>query len=113
MSDPARLSLQIHGEGDEAMVRCSGKLVAGVTETLVDETRPLIKSYRRVVLDLSDLTQMDSMGLGAIVRLLVSARSAGCSLELINLSKRVRELFGITHLLSAFEACGEQRHRLP
>jgi len=28
------------------------------------------------------------------------------------LSKRVRELFGITGLLSVFEVCGEQRMKL-
>ncbi len=113
MSEPSRLSLQIHAEDGEATVRCIGKLVAGVTETLVDEAKPLIKSYKHVVLDLSDLIQMDSMGLGAIMRLVVSAKTSGCSLELINLSARVRELFGITHVLSIFESCGEGRIKLP
>jgi anti-sigma B factor antagonist len=58
-------------------------------------------------LDLSDLTLIDSMGLGTLVRLYVSSRSAGCSLELINLGKRVRELLGLTHLLSVFTVIGE------
>ena len=113
MPEPSRLSLHIHAEGDEALVRCGGKLVAGVTETLTTEVKQLIPGYQRIVLDLSDLTHMDSMGLGAIVRLFVSAKGSGRQLELINLSQRVRELFGITHLLSVFEACGEQRPRLP
>jgi anti-anti-sigma regulatory factor len=47
------------------------------------------------------------MGLGTLVRLYVSSRSAGCSLELINLGKRVRELLGLTHLLSVFTVIGE------
>lgn len=113
MPEPSRLSLKIHAEGDEAVVACSGKLVIGVTDTLWKEVRELIPNHKRVVLDLTDLVQMDSMGLGTVVRLLVSAKSAGCRLELINLSKRVRELFGITNLLSAFEVCGEQRTKLP
>jgi anti-sigma B factor antagonist len=113
MPEPSRLSLKIHAEDGRAVVSCSGKLVAGVTDTLTSEVKQLIPNYSHVVLDLSDLTQMDSMGLGSIVRLLVSAKSAGCKLELINLSKRVRELFGITNLLSAFEICGEQRIKLP
>lgn len=110
---PDRLSLSIHAENGEAIVRCSGRLVAGVTDTLSAEVKQLIPGSSRIVLDLSDLTQMDSMGLGTIVRLLVSARSSGCRLELINLSKRVRELLGITNLLSVFEVCGEQRIKLP
>jgi anti-sigma B factor antagonist len=110
---PDRLSLSIHAENGEATVRCAGRLVAGVTDTLSVEVKQLIPTCKRIVLDLSDLVQMDSMGLGTIVRLLVSARSSGCKLELINLSKRVRELLGITNLLSVFEVCGEQRIKLP
>jgi len=68
---------------------------------------PADSSSRRIVLDLSDLTHIDSMGLGTLVRLYVSSRSAGCSLELINLGKRVRELLGLTHLLSVFTVIGE------
>ncbi len=113
MAEPPRLSLRIHAEDGEATVHCSGKLVAGVTETLSTEVRQLIPHSKRIVLDLTDLTHMDSMGLGTIVRLLVSSKAAGCALELINLSARIRQLFGLTNLLSVFEVCGEQRIKLP
>ena len=42
------------------------------------------------------------MGLGTLVRLYASAKSGGSCLELINLGKQVRELLGITNLLSLF-----------
>jgi anti-sigma B factor antagonist len=57
---------------------------------------------KRIVLDLTDLAFVDSMGLGTLVRLYVSARSAGSCLELINLGKQIREILGITNLLSLF-----------
>ena len=62
--------------GDLAVVRCRGKLVAGVTGVLYAEVSQLIPNTKRIVLDLTDLTHMDSMGLGTVVRLYVSARSA-------------------------------------
>jgi anti-sigma B factor antagonist len=107
------LDLKIRENAGEAVVACSGWLVAGVTGILYDEVKPLMARDRRVVLDLTDLTKMDSMGLGTIVRLYASARSSSCTLELINLSARVRELFGITGLLSVFGDCGEHRTRMP
>jgi anti-anti-sigma factor len=64
------------------------------------------------VLDLKDLTRLDSTGLGAVVRLYVSARSAGCSLELINIGKQVRDLLGVTHLLSVLATIGEHGIRM-
>ena len=107
------LDLKIREDGGEVVVACSGWLVAGVTGVLYGEVKPLLGRDRRVVLDLTDLTKMDSMGLGTIVRLYASARSASCDFELINLSARVRELFGITGLLSILGECGEHRTRMP
>ena len=103
---PSRLTLEIERSGDTAVVLCSGKLVAGVNDFLYSKVSELIPETRRIVLDLTDLTHMDSMGLGAVVRLYVSAKSAGCDLELINLGKRIRELLGVTNLLSVFTVIG-------
>ena len=67
----------------------------------------LIPQTKRLVLDLSDVAYMDSSGLGAVVGVYVTAKKAGCNLQLINLSRRVRELLGMTHLLSVFETTGQ------
>jgi anti-anti-sigma factor len=73
----------------------------------------LIPQSRKIVLDLTDLTQMDSMGLGTIVGLYVSAKASGSTLILINLSQRVRELFRITNVWSILEVYGENIIRMP
>jgi anti-sigma B factor antagonist len=88
-------------------VRCHGRLVSDTNDLLYSRVRQLLPDAKRIVLDLTDLTRMDSMGLGTLVRLYVSARSAGCSLELMNLGKQVRILLGTAHLLSAFTIVGE------
>jgi len=107
-----RLSLKIVHEPDAVVIRCSGLLVAGVTGLLRTEVKRVMPETRRIILDLGELEKMDSMGLGTIVSLYVSAKAAGCELELVHLSKRVRELLGITNLLSVFEQAGETRSRL-
>ena len=105
------LTLDIDRTDSVAVVRCRGKLVAGVTDVLYSPVSQLIPNTKRIVLDLTDLTYMDSMGLGAVVRLYVSAKTAGCDLSLINLGKRIRELLGATHLLSLFGTFEE--HNIP
>ena len=105
---PAILTLDIERTGDVAVVRCRGKLVAGVNDMLYAKVRQLIPDSKRIVLDLTDLTHMDSMGLGAVVRAYVSARSAGCELELVNFGARIRQLLATTHLLSLFGMAGAQ-----
>jgi anti-sigma B factor antagonist len=101
------LTLDIVRTGDTIVVRCNGKLVAGVNDLLYSKVSELIPETRRIVLDLTNLARVDSMGLGTLVRLYVSCRSAGCSLELVNLGKQVRQLLGTTHLISVFAIIGE------
>jgi anti-sigma B factor antagonist len=100
------LTLVVDRTGDDAEVRCSGRLVAGVNDRLYLEVSRLIPSSKRILLDLTDLTHMDSTGLGTLVRLYVSAKSAGCTLLLFNIGKPIRQLLGLTHLLSVFEVIG-------
>jgi len=61
--------------------------VAGVNEMLYARVSQLIPEAQRIVLDLTDLTHMNSMGLGTVPRLYISPKSAGCDLELINLGE--------------------------
>lgn len=95
------------------VVHCSGKLTAGVTWMLRDEVKRLVPQSKKIVLDLTELTQMDSLGLGTIVGLYVSAKASGSALVLINLSQRVREMFRITNVWSVLEVYGENIIRMP
>jgi anti-sigma B factor antagonist len=101
------LTLDVVRTSSAIVVKCNGKLVAGVNDVLYRKVSELIPETKRIVLDLTNLARVDSMGLGTLVRLYVSCRSAGCSLELINLGKQVRQLLGTTNLLSVFAIVGE------
>ena len=106
-------STEADATGSFTRIRCSGKLVTTSTGVLQSEVRGLLPGAKRIVLDLTDLGYMDSSGLGAIIGLYVSSKTAGGRLEVINLTTRVRQLFSITNVLSLFEVCGEQNLRLP
>ena len=110
MSDKAiasPLTLDVVRAGNALVVHCNGKLVAGVNDILYVKVSQLMPDTKRIVLDLTNLSRVDSMGLGTLVRVYVSCRSAGCSLELVNLGKQVRQLLGTTNLLSVFAIVGE------
>ena len=101
------LTFDIEVTGDVALVRLHGKLTMGVSNLLHVRVKKLIPLHKRIVLDLSDLSHMDSSGLGTLVGLFVSARSAGCSLELVNLSHGIQKVLSLTNLLSVFTVIGE------
>jgi anti-anti-sigma factor len=106
------LTLEVVRTGATAVVKCNGKLVAGVNDILHTRVSALFPDHKRVILDLTELVRVDSMGLGTLVRLKVSSRSTGCSFELINLGKQVRQLLGVTNLMGIFAVIGENNIRM-
>jgi anti-sigma B factor antagonist len=102
------LTLEIERNGDVATVKCHGKLVMGVCDFLTNQVKPLIPQTKRIVLDLTDLTHMDSIGLGTLIRLYVSAKAGGSCVVLVNVGPRIRQLLGITNLLSVLTDMCEQ-----
>jgi anti-sigma B factor antagonist len=59
--------------------------------------------YRRLVLDLGEITYIDSVGLGTLVGSLTSVRKQGGDLKLVRLPKGVHQLLQITRLATVFE----------
>jgi anti-anti-sigma factor len=106
------LTVAVDRSGNIPVVRCTGRLVAGATDRFYSEVKQLVPEHKRVVLDFTELTHMDSMGLGTLVRLYVHAKSAGCVLDLVNVGKSVRQLLGITHMMSVFQVIGENNIRM-
>ena len=109
---PAPLTVAIEDHGPTAIVHCHGRLVYGHTDLLYLPVSNLFPTHKRIILDLCHLTQMDSMGLGALIRLYAAAKSRGCTLELRNLGAKIRELLIMTNLLSVFGNIGEHNIRM-
>jgi anti-sigma B factor antagonist len=101
------LSLDVVRNVDEILVHCHGRIVSATHTALQDRVRALIPGTTRIVLDLTDVTYLDSSGLGTLVGLYVSCKKAGSSLKLIHLSERVKELLRLTQLAAIFEGRSE------
>jgi len=100
------LNIEVEPKSDRYLVHCRGKLIAGVCGTLYQKVHGLIPDGKPIVLDLSDLEWIDSMGIGTLVRLYAGCRNAGCQLQIVNMGTRVKELLGLTGLLGVFAAMG-------
>jgi anti-sigma B factor antagonist len=58
---------------------------------------------KRLVLDLGDISYIDSAGLGTLVAGFTSSQSQGAVMKLANLTKRFREQLNITKLVTVFD----------
>jgi len=86
-------------------IKCHGRIVSDTAGQVREVVKPLIPLGGRILLDLTDVEQLDSSGLGTLVGLKASAVNAGyCRLELVNISPRVADLLRITKLTQLFSS---------
>jgi anti-sigma B factor antagonist len=110
MSTAPSLTYEIEKSEDETAGRVTtvalhGRVVTETAAQLKEAVKPLIASGGRIVLDFSDVTHVDSTGLGALVGLKLSAINAGyCRLGFEHLSERVKELLRLTNLTELFKS---------
>jgi anti-sigma B factor antagonist len=105
------LKLHLEEKADETIVHCTGRIGAENSEAFQKGIRSLIPHSRghaaaitcRIVLDLANVTHIDSTGLGALSGAWTAAQSKSCDLEIANLNPRVARLFEITKLDNMFK----------
>jgi anti-sigma B factor antagonist len=105
-AEKPRLDVSTTRTGDRTIV-CKGRIVGETAKELSREVRAAIPDSQVIVVDLSNVSYMDSSGLGTLVTLYVSAKRAGKTFKLLKLSDRVAELLRISKLASVFEGYGE------
>jgi anti-sigma B factor antagonist len=92
--------------GDVVIVDVSGKVTLGDggDAMLKDKMGSLVQQgHKKVLLNLGDVSYVDSAGLGAIVQAYATLNKNGGSLRLLNATKRIKDLLSITKLLTIFE----------
>jgi anti-sigma B factor antagonist len=86
------------------IVACSGRIVFGEESSgLREGLKKLLESTKRIVLNLSGVTYIDSGGLGTLVGVYSSARAQGADIKLTGLGQRLRDVLSITKLATVFE----------
>lgn len=98
---------------DETLLVCAGKLTSEHSGNLKKQGRDLVPHTKRLVVDFKGVTRMDSSGLGALVGIYVSAKKANCEFLLINYNSSIKDLLGITNVLSTFEDTARSGLRMP
>ena len=87
---------------DLTVVRLDGELDIYTVAGFRSELDALDPAAARIVIDLSEVTLLDSSGLGALVSLLNQARAGTGQLGLVCPHRRLRRVFEITGLRRAF-----------
>jgi anti-anti-sigma factor len=95
----------------ETTVRCRGKITAESAQMFQNEIRdrviPVSRGKgvdvtQRIVVDLSGVSYIDSVGLGALLAVWTAGQRRDCDLEITNMTPRVQSLVSLTKLDQVF-----------
>jgi anti-sigma B factor antagonist len=93
--------------GDVAVVKITGDITLnkGGDVLLKDKVQSLLQQgHSKVLLDLSNVSYVDSAGLGELVQAYATTKNRGGALKLHGVTKRLRDLLVVTKLLTVFDA---------
>lgn len=87
------------------IVDLSGRITLGEGSVVLRDTVKDISTQgqKKILLNLGDVTYIDSSGIGELVSAFTSVRNAGGELKLLNLTKKVHDLLQITKLYTVFD----------
>src|SRR5213595_840773 len=87
------------------VVDLSGRITLGEGSVVLrDAVRDLLaKGEKKLLLNLGDVTYIDSSGIGELVSAFTTVRNQGGELKLLNLTKKVHDLLQITKLYTVFD----------
>ena len=92
--------------GAIAIVKVTGDITLnkGGDVLLKDKVQSLIQQgHANLLIDLTDVTYVDSAGLGELVQAYATTKNRGGALKLLNVTKRLRDLLVVTKLLTVFD----------
>ena len=108
------MHVEVRKAGDVVIVDLQGKLTAGLGDQILRETLDelLAESWRKILLNLSAVSFLDSAGLGELVAGLKTARNLGADLRILKASERVKTTLQLTRLLPVFDGYDDEEQAI-
>jgi anti-sigma B factor antagonist len=99
------IKLNTRQVGDVTVLDLAGRITLGEgSSTLRDSLKELVaKGEKKILLNLGDVTYIDSSGIGELVSGFTTVTNQGGNLKLLGLNKRVKDLLQVTKLYTVFE----------
>ena len=101
---------QVRDRGDVRVIELSGKVTIGTGDVKI---RELIDSAvdagkTKILVDLADVTAIDSSGIGELVACFTSVKKRGGHLKLLRLSPKMNDILQVTQLITVFDVFDDE-----
>ena len=108
------LSLSTRQLDGVTILDLSGRITLGEGSVqLRDAIRDLIsKGEKHILLNLGDVSYIDSSGLGELVSAFTTAKNQNADVKLLNLTKKVKDVLQVTKLYTVFDIYDDEAHAI-
>ena len=99
------MHVETRKSGQVVILDLKGRLTAGLGDQIVRESidELLAEGWKRILLNLSEVSFLDSAGLGELVAGLKTCKRFGAEMKLLNVAGRVQSALYMSRLLPVFE----------
>lgn len=97
------LQIRIERQPYKTIVHCTGRIVMDTWTEFSATVRELLSEGKPIRVDLRNVEQVDSIGIGSFVSVWASAKRCSCDLKFIHPNPRVQDVIAITKLHDMFE----------
>ena len=101
------MQIEERTSGEVTVMKVTGDITLnqGGDVLLKDKVQSLLQQgKKKLVLDLGNVSYVDSAGLGQLVQIHATTKSNGGSLRLVNVTKRLKDLLVVTKLVTIFDS---------
>jgi len=96
--------------GDVTVIDAAGRITLGEGSSVFRDTikQLVVSGQKKILLNLAEVSYIDSSGIGELVSGFTTVSNAGGSLKLLKLTNRIQELLQITKLYTIFEVFDDE-----
>ena len=108
------MHIETRKAGDVVLLDLSGKLTAGLGDQILHDALDelLAEGWKKILLNLSGVSFIDSAGVGELVAGLRTSQRLGATVKLLNASPKVQSTLYIARLLPIFELYSDEAEAL-
>jgi len=108
------MHVETRKSGEIVILDLKGRLTAGLGDQILRESvdELLAEGWKRILLNLSEVSFLDSAGLGELVAGLKTAKRFGAELKLLSVGERVQSTLYMSRLLPVFEIYASEAEAL-
>jgi len=100
--------------GDVRIIRLAGKITIGAGDVQMREVvdAALAEGKKKILLDLEDVSTIDSSGIGEMVSCYTTVARNGGQLKLLRLSPKINDILQVTQLITVFDVFDDQQEAI-